>query len=410
MERAILHCDMNNFFASVEVKLDPTLKSKAVAVCGDEKERHGIILARNYLAKSFGVTVGEPIWQAKKKCKDLVLINGPHYDEYEKNSKQAREIYRRYTDIVEPFGIDECWLDITNSLKLFGSPRKIADEIRETIKKELDLTISVGVSYNKVFAKLGSDLKKPDATTEITKDNFKTIVWPLKTTDMIGIGHRTKEVLDKYFIYTLGDLANEKIEHIEYMLGTNGVRLWECANGLDDEPVVPYEELDEVKSISHGLTTVKDLKDNDEVWRLMIELTQEIAMKLREKGLRTSCISVSVRDAELLWVQFQKKTSISMQSSVDIAKFAFKLFKERYDFRKPIHTLTISATNLIEEGTPEQIGIFDDFDRKTRIENLERCMEDINFRYGEEVVKNGGIFENELLPKARRKVKFEDKT
>ena len=206
MLRNILHCDMNNFYASVECMLDPALKKYPVAVCGSVEERHGIVLAKNYKAKAFHVQTGDAVWQAKQKCKDLVIVP-PHYEEYIKYSKLARNVYERYTDQVEPYGMDECWLDISRTEDIFGSPEQVANEIRETIKFELGLTISVGVSFNKIFAKLGSDMKKPDAVTVIEKDTFRDKIWGLPASDLLGVGRATKKVLDKYDIRTIGDLA-----------------------------------------------------------------------------------------------------------------------------------------------------------------------------------------------------------
>ncbi|MBR1454554.1 MAG: DNA polymerase IV [Lachnospiraceae bacterium] len=235
MDRAILHCDMNNFYASVECMLDPSIRNMPVAVCGSAEERRGIVLAKNYFAKDFGVKTGDAIWQAKKKCPNLVVVDKPHFDEYSKYSRLARNLYREYTDLVEPMGLDECWLDVTASTRLFGKPKKIADELRERGKKEFNLTISVGVSFNKTFAKLGSDLKKPDATTVISRENFKDVVWPLPVSSLIGIGRKTTEKLKQVFIYTVGDLARTKKERLKALFGKNGIALYNCANGLENE-------------------------------------------------------------------------------------------------------------------------------------------------------------------------------
>ena len=231
MLRSILHCDMNNFYASVECMLDPALKKYPIAVCGSVEERHGIVLAKNYKAKAFDVKTGDAVWQAKQKCKDLVVVP-PHYEEYIKYSKLARSVYERYTDQVEPYGMDECWLDISGTESLFGSPEKVANEIRETMKFELGLTISVGVSFNKIFAKLGSDMKKPDAVTLIPKDTFKEKIWGLPAADLLGVGRATQRVLDSYCIRTIGDLANTDPEFLRKRLGKNGVVLWNYAKGL----------------------------------------------------------------------------------------------------------------------------------------------------------------------------------
>ena len=406
MDRAILHCDMNNFYASVECMLNPSIKDKPVAVCGSQKDRHGIVLAKNYHAKDYGVKTGDTIWQAQNKCKDIVIVDTPHFDEYAKYSKLARNLYREYTDLVEPMGLDECWLDVTASTKLFGPPEKIANELRKKVKSKFNLTISVGVSFNKTFAKLGSDMKKPDATTIITRDNYKTVVWPLPVSDLFGVGRRTNEKLKQQFIYTIGDLANTKKERLKNLFGKNGIYLYEAANGLENDEVQKYDELDEVKSISHGITTVKDLENDDEVWEVMLELAQEIGYKLRSKELRANGVYVSIRDDKLFWEQYQKRLRSSEQSAINIAKYAFKLFKERYDWERNIRTVTIGVTNLSSEDKPEQISVFDCIENKSKIEKAEKVMEELNLRYGEEVVKNATLMKNDNLPNSRRKMKY----
>ena len=409
MDRAILHCDMNNFYASVECMLDPNIKDKPVAVCGSEKDRHGIVLARNYHAKDYGVTAGDVIWKAKNKCPNLIVIDTPHYDEYAKYSKLARNIYREYTDLVEPMGLDECWLDVTASQKLFGDSVKIANEIRERIKKELRLTISVGVSFNKTFAKLGSDMKKPDATTVITRENFKEKVWPLPASDMIGVGRKTKVLLNNNYIYTIGDLANETKDRLKYLLGKNGIALYEAANGLENDEVQKYDEIDEVKSISHGITTVKDLVNNDEVWKVMLELSQEIALKLRDKGLRANGVSVSIRDDKLLWEQYQIKLNSSEQSAINIAKHAYNLFLEKYNWDRNIRTVTIGVMYLKPDKEPEQLSIFDNHEKKEKIEKVEEMIDKLNFKYGFDVVKNASLMSVDELPDSRRKINYDGK-
>ena len=227
MSRSILHCDMNNFYASVECMLDPTLKKYPVAVCGSVEERHGIVLAKNYAAKAFGVATGDAVWQAKQKCKDLVIVP-PHYEEYIKYSKLARSVYSRFTDQVEPYGMDECWLDISGTEKLYGSPERVANEIKEIIKFELGLTISVGVSFNKIFAKLGSDMKKPDAITVIEKDTFRDKIWGLPAADLLGVGRATQRVLDSYCIRTIQTVNKDELT--DYIGSVNDERLWKHIN------------------------------------------------------------------------------------------------------------------------------------------------------------------------------------
>ncbi len=191
MERTILHSDLNAFYASVECFCNPKIRHLPVAVGGDAEARHGIVLAKNNLAKSFGIITGETIWNAKQKCNDLVVVPA-NFERYLKFSRLVREIYAEYTDQMEAFGIDESWLDVTGSLYLFGSGKRIADEIRHRVYMELGLTVSIGVSFNKIFAKLGSDIKKPNATTVITRDNYRAVVWGLPASDLLYVGRSTK--------------------------------------------------------------------------------------------------------------------------------------------------------------------------------------------------------------------------
>lgn len=223
-ERVILHCDLNNFFASVTLLSNATLYNMPVAVCGNEKERHGIVLAKNEIAKSYGVKTAETIRDAKRKCPELVCLP-PDYKQYKKYSVAARKIYERYTDMIEPFGIDECWLDVTGSIRIFGSGEEIAEKIRSSIKNELKITVSIGVSFNKVFAKLGSDMKKPDGITVISKENFKSKVWPLPAKDLLYVGKSTEERLKSSGIFTIGDVANCETALLSHLLGKNGEQL-----------------------------------------------------------------------------------------------------------------------------------------------------------------------------------------
>ena len=401
MDRFILHCDMNNFYASVECMLDKSLRDKPVAVCGVQSDRHGIVLAKNYLAKDFDVKVGEPIWQARQKCKDLVVVSPPKFHEYEKYSKLAKNIYLRYTDKVEPYGMDECWLDITNSCKDFDDAKSIADNIRKTITFELGLTISVGVSFNKVFAKLGSDMKKPDATTVITQDNFRLKVWPLPASDLLGVGRATKKVFEKYYIKTIGDIAKENEQRLAYLCGKNGIELKRFANGEDKSEVVFYDELSDAKSVGHGITTTKDLENEDEVWKLMLSLSKEIGIKLREYKKRAKGISISIRDNLLFTKQWQRVKDSSMQSGYEIAKEAYELFVERYDWQNPIRTVTIQAIKLVDEYSFEQQNIFNNTQLSKKIEKLEKCNENLDKRFGEGTVVNAVLLKDKLLPKIK---------
>lgn len=403
MARNILHCDMNNFYASVECMLDPLLKKYPVAVCGSVEERHGIVLAKNYKAKAFNVQTGDAVWQAKNKCKDLVIVP-PHYEEYIKYSKLARNVYERYTDQVEPYGMDECWLDITGTEMLFGSPERVANEIRETMKFELGLTISVGVSFNKIFAKLGSDMKKPDAVTVIAKETFREKIWGLPAADLLGVGRATQRVLNNYGIRTIGELANTSPDFLRSQLGKNGVALWNYANGNDLSLVAKKDFVSPVKSVGHGITTVKDLETPEQVWLVLLELTQDIGHKLRVHGLSAEGVAIHIRDNTLYTKQWQTKIELPTQSPMIIAKRAFQLFEERYIWRNPIRSITIQAINLVPQDTPRQIGLFMDVEKIEKLEKLEKCIETIRERFGKDSIRNGALYQNLYLPPEKAEI------
>lgn len=403
MNRIILHCDMNNFYASVECMLNPSLKGHPVAVCGAIEERHGIVLAKNYEAKKFNVSTGDTIWQAKNKCPGLIIVSPPNFSEYEKYSHLARNIYRRITDYVEGYGLDECWLDISNVVRTYDEAEKLADDIRKTVTFELGLTISVGVSFNKIFAKLGSDLKKPNATIVITEENFKNKVWPLPVEDLLGVGRATKKIMDRYFIKTIGDLANQKEDRMKYLLGKNGVQLLNFARGIDYSPVARFDEGQDIKSVGHGTTTVKDLTNNDEVWVLMLSLTEEISFKLRQNKKRAKGISIQIRDDQLFVKQWQKSFEMSEQSYLRLAEAAFDLFKEVYDWNRPIRSITVQAIKLIDDDTMEQKLLLSDVDKMEKIEKIEKCIENINSRFGDGSIKNATLLSDKNSPKNKYK-------
>lgn len=397
MSRNILHCDMNNFYASVECMLDPSLKARPVAVCGSVEERHGIVLAKNYKAKAFDVKTGDAVWQAKQKCPDLVVVP-PHYEEYIKYSKLARSVYGRFTDQVEPYGMDECWLDISGTEGIYGSPEAVANKIRETIKFELGLTISVGVSFNKVFAKLGSDMKKPDAVTVINEDSFRETIWGLPASDLLGVGRATKKVLDGYCINTIGDLARTDPNLLKYKLGKNGVDLWRFANGQDHSLVHKQDFVSPIKSVGHGITTVEDLETSEQVWPVLLELTQDIGHKLRVHQKSAEGVAIFVRDNTLQTKQWQTKLDLPTQSPMLIAKAAFNLFERRYMWSNPIRSITVQAINLVQQDTPRQLDMFMDIKRIDRMEKLDLCIEEIRRRFGKDSIKNGILCQNLKMP------------
>ena len=263
-ERVILHCDLNCFYASCEMAYNPKLQDKPIAVCGDPERRNGIVLTASYPAKRMGVKTGMPLWEAQQHCRDIIFVHA-NYELYTRFSEYIREIFLRFTDQVEPFGLDEAWLDCTASQSLFGTGEEIAKQISDTVKDELGITCSVGVSWNKVFAKLGSDYKKPDAITVISKSNWKDIVFPLPATDLLYVGSRTGKKLANYCVHTIGDLATANPNFLKEKLGKIGPMLWGFANGLDTGAVAKYEGREAqapIKSIGNSWTTPRDLLTN----------------------------------------------------------------------------------------------------------------------------------------------------
>jgi DNA polymerase-4 len=302
--------------------------------------------------------------------------------------------------------MDECWVDITTLAKDFDDAERIANNIREDIKFELGLTISVGVSFNKVFAKLGSDMKKPDATTVITQENFQNKVWPLPASDLLGVGRATKKALDNYNIRTIGDLAKIDRNWMNIVFGKNGQRLSEYANGIDYSEVARFDEQSTVKSVGHGITTVKDLENNDEVWRVILELSQDIGFKLRRYKKRAKAVSISIRDNKLVTRQWQMQLKTSIQSSIMIAEATFELFKEKYDWTNPIRTVTITAIKLIEEDTVENLTFFTDIDAIEKVESVEKCIEKLNERFGDGIVKNATLLKEGNMPRLKPKLEM----
>lgn len=384
-ERTILHSDMNCFYASVEMMLDPSLRGKPVAVCGSTENRHGIVLAKSELAKKAGVKTGMVNWEARQLCPGLIMVK-PQYDQYLKYSELARNIYQRYTDQVEPYGMDECWLDVTGSYRVCGDGMKIAESIRQEIKEELGLTVSIGVSYNKIFAKLGSDMKKPDAVTEIPEDSFQEKVWPLPASDLLFVGRATATKFNKYGIHTIGDIAATDPEFLRRLLGVNGLQLWKYAAGKDDTPVMHKDFVSPIKSVGHGITCTADLENEDEVWKVMLELSQDIGHRLRIHKLKASGIQISVRSNDLGFRQYQAPLSLSTQSPSVIAHKAIQIFHDNYRWTMPVRAVTVRAINLRPKDDPEQINLFTDMRRVEKAERLDDCIEEIRRRFGKRAV------------------------
>ncbi|WP_297280767.1 DNA polymerase IV [uncultured Anaerococcus sp.] len=385
MKRVILHCDMNACYASIEAKLNPKLRGIPMAVAGSPQNRHGIILAKSEEAKKMGVKTGEAIWQARAKCPDLTIVE-PHYEQYLKHSKMARALYYEYTNQVEPFGLDECYLDVSGSIHLFDSADKIAEEIRSRMKEEIGITVSIGLSFCKIFAKLGSDMKKPDAITRIDEDSFKEKVWPLGVGEMIGIGHATEAKLNKIGIFSLGDLAKAPVDSLRNLLGVNGVYLWEYANGLDIRPVVDRDHKEPIKSIGNSSTTRRDLHKNEEVFNVLQELSFSVSKRLREAELEAMGIEVYVRNSEFQSFTYNTRLSLATQSSISLAEEAMKVFKEKYKWTFPIRAIGIRARNLRNEGGGDQMDIFLNHDKHKQKEDIDDALYKIRKKYGKDSI------------------------
>lgn len=387
--RTILHCDCNGFYASVECALNPKLKSVPMAVGGSVENRHGIILAKNDPAKKYNIQTAETIHRAKQKCPDLVIVP-PHNTLYKEYSKRIFEIYTRYTDLVEPFGLDEAWLDVTASRRLFGDGKTIADRLRNEVKEETGLTISAGVSFCKVFAKLGSDYKKPDATTVFSPQNWKRFIFPLNVESLLYVGKSTLESLHKYGIFTIGDLAGANPDMLFKHIGKLGIKLHEYANGLDDEPVKSIYDTEDVKSIGKGKTFPTDLSGESVLRAEIRALSEDIAARMRSQGLKCRTVQLHIRDPKFKTISRQIKTEYPTYLAKDICEIAMKLLKQSWNLRNPIRMITVTGLNLIKENeVTEQLCLFDDsLQKRQKDDKLAKTMDMLSKRFGNNIFPN----------------------
>jgi DNA polymerase-4 len=390
MDRTILHCDCNGFYASVECALNPELKKVPMAVGGDPESRHGIILAKNELAKPYNIQTAETIWQAKQKCPNLVIIP-PHHEIYRQYSKRVNDIYKQYTDLVEPFGIDESWLDVSGSQRLFGDGKTIADELRSRIKNEIGLTISVGVSFNKVFAKLGSDYKKPDATTVFSRENWKELIFPLPAKDLLYVGKTTENALSSMGIHTIGALAAADRTVLEKRLGKAGTMLYIYANGLDNSPVKSIYDEDEIHSVGKGKTFSSDISDEVQIHHEVNILSENIAARMRRNGVKCSTVQVQIKNPQFRTISRQKKLERPTYLAKEISSVAMEIIRESWNMKNPIRMITVTGANIIaEDKITEQLSLFDieDNSREKR-EHLEKTMDLLKAKFGTETISFG---------------------
>lgn len=397
-ERVILHSDLNNFFASVEIALDPTLKGKPLIVCGDPKERHGIVLAKSEEAKKFGVKTAETIYSALRKCPDLVMV-APHHHEYKRFSQKVVEIYSRFTDVIEECSIDECSLDMTESTFLFGNGEEIAEKIRQTVKEELSLTVSVGVSFNKVFAKLASELKKPDAVSVISKENYPSVVFPLPVSELLFVGKATEETLHKIGIRTIGDLAKADEQLLISKLGKRGRQLRIYARGEDEEPVRSGANKEDLKSIGNSTTLSKDVSDREEIKRWFYALSESVTTRLRVADVgRANTVHIVVRNDKFQDFSWQTKVSPTMLCG-DVARTAYQLFCEHCPYGTRVRMLGVTVSGFdyhVEQLSFDEMlgGNSASYEKKDRAES---AIAKLREKYGYATVQRGLILEDEKL-------------
>ena len=399
MERFVLHCDANKFYASVECLYHPEIRDKPVVVGGSEETRHGIVLTGNEKAKKlYVIKTGMSLADARLLCPELIVMP-PNYPRYIRFSKMLRRIYSDYTDMIEPFGLDECWLDVTGSRLLFGSPEEIAEDIRKRVKFELGITVSVGVSWNKIFAKLGSDYKKPDAVTVINKNNYKKIVYPLPVSDLLMVGPATTRKLKNHGIYTIGELADTPPEMLAAFLGKMGYVLHSFANGYENAPVGVSGSTPLIKSVGNGITAPRDLMNEEDIKSVQYVLAESVARRLREQGLKGRVVSIGIRDKNLFSFTRQSKLSSATNDTRKLQSTALKLFNSNYSFETmpPVRALTVSVSELCDENDSFQLDMFEDNELAERLDRLNHVVDGLKDRFGSDCVRQAFLLKDQKL-------------
>ena len=396
MGRTILHSDVNCFYASVEHLHHPELEGKPIAVGGDPESRHGIILTADYIAKKNGVKTGMALWQAKQVCPELTFI-APRMDLYLRFSRMAHEIYGDYTDLQEPYGIDESWLDVSASASVKGDGEKIAKEISNRMKKELGITVSIGISYNKIFAKLGSDYKKPDAITTMYENEFQTKAWDLPVSDLLYVGRSTHQKLARFGIKSIGDLARTDEKMLNLQLGKMGSILWAFANGYDDSPVKIENTHAPIKSVGNSTTTPRDLLTDEDVKIVLYMLSESVASRLRKNGFRCRVVEISIRDNELFSFTRQHKIMNATNITGEIAEEAYRIFKENYTWHKPIRSIGVRGADLVTDDYWEQIDLFCSMEKREKLMKMDGAMDELRRRFGYFCVQRGIMYQDKIL-------------
>ena len=401
-KRVILHSDINACYAAIEHLHRPELNGKPLAVGGDSEARHGIVLTADYIAKKYGVKTGMALWQAKQVCPELNIVS-PRMDLYLRFSRMAHEIYGEYTDLQEPYGVDESWLDVTASSSLKGDGYKIAKEISNRMKLELGITVSIGVSFNKIFAKLGSDYKKPDAITTMYEDEFKSKAWALPVSDLLYVGRSTNQKLARFGIKTIGDLARTDEHLLMSQLGKMGGILWAFANGYDDSPVKMEHTHAPIKSIGNSTTTPRDLETDEDVKIILYILAESVAARLRDNGFKCRVVEISVRDNELYSFTRQHKIDHATNITGEIATEAYRIFKENYNWRKPIRSVGVRGADLVNDNYWEQMDLFSSVEQREKQMKLDDAVDTIRRRFGFYSVQRGLMYRDKILSSVNAK-------
>lgn len=402
MSRVILHVDANSFYASVECAYDPDIRGKAVAVCGDPEARHGIVLTSTREAKSEGVKTGMAIWQAKQVCPNLIVLP-PDYELYLHYSHMMQSILMDYSDNVEAFGLDENWCDVSTYTHTVQDGGKLADEIRQRMLQELGITVSVGVANNKVFAKLGSDMKKPNATTIIDPLHFREKIWDLPASELLYCGPKASSKLKQRNIHTIGDLAQADVELMQSALGKCGLMLKLFAMGMDKAPVMHVDAESAIKSIGNSTTTPVDMITIDDARCVFYLLAESVGARLREHGFRSKTISVSVRDTNLSWCTRQKTIRDATNITDEIAAEVMDLFMRHFTDTFPLRSVGIHCGSLVPDTQPIQLDMFGDIEARLRKERLDASLDGIRARFGHQIIQRGVVLVNrrvaEINPK-----------
>lgn len=409
--RTILHSDINCCYASIELLHHPELRGKPVAVGGDPEARHGIVLTADYVAKKCGVKTGMALWQAKQVCPDINFVS-PRMDLYLRFSRMAHEIYSEYTDKQEPYGIDESWLDVTDSASIKGDGYRIATEISNRMKSELGITVSIGVSFNKIFAKLGSDYKKPDAITTMYEDEFRGKAWPLPASDLLYVGRSTDSKLKSMGITTIGELARCDEAILRSRFGKMGTILWAFANGYDDSPVRIENTHAPIKSVGNSTTTPRDLETDEDVQIVLYVLAESVATRLRENGFRCRTVEISLRDKDLFSFIRQRKLDNATNITKEIAEAGYALYKEYYHlpanqsekksvpecfFQKALRSIGIRGADLVNDNYWEQLDLFTDPQMREKQRKMDAAVDSIRGRFGFYSIQRGLMLRDSIL-------------